>query len=454
MKRKYFSILLAAMTIAASVNVYGAPSIGQIEPPRVIEGNLSNNQELIMQRPNTDAYQNTTVAETVKKANDDTVQTTVKEILNDLNVDTTKTVRTETGQIVNPSAYEMLSTFVDVAIKEGDKITYESTGKIKTTLTMEAAKDVKKKDVLLMQINQETGKVSFVAVEKLDAKTGEITVTLNDLGPVALMEKVPIVSKDTSPEKYSDKKVADAAEKLKNEKSGFKMEDFIKELTVIDEKKEIQISEDKTINLDDYVSATSLLDLAIKMGNDYSYDMSGSLLAEVNCDIDKVDWKSLVTANDPNFDTDEAEKNLELLTELDPFVIKDSVAVQADAITGELNYLVEPELSFAYPQEEEADEEETENSADSSDSTGENDSQTKETDDAAVANNEKQSDVSAENPDTESGQTQDEEETDEYELMHWIVEDEDKKDEQQPNLVIKGEFKGMGPLAVFIRKTK
>ena len=47
MKRKYFSILLAAMTIAASANVYVAPSIGQIIPeaPKVVEGNLSNKQE-------------------------------------------------------------------------------------------------------------------------------------------------------------------------------------------------------------------------------------------------------------------------------------------------------------------------------------------------------------------------------------------------------------------------
>ena len=50
MKRKYFSILLAAMTIAASANVYAAPSIGQIIPeaPKVVEGNLSNKQELIV----------------------------------------------------------------------------------------------------------------------------------------------------------------------------------------------------------------------------------------------------------------------------------------------------------------------------------------------------------------------------------------------------------------------
>ncbi len=44
-----------------------------------------------------------------------------------------------------------------------NKITYETNGAIKTTLTIEAAKDVKKKDVLLMQIDPTTGKVAFVA---------------------------------------------------------------------------------------------------------------------------------------------------------------------------------------------------------------------------------------------------------------------------------------------------
>ena len=420
MKRKYFSILLAAMTIAASANVYGAPSIGQIIPeaPKVIEGNLSGNQEIIVQNPDTGAYKNTTVADVVEKANDDTTKTSVSEILDDLKVDTTETIRTESGQKVNPSVYEMLTPFVDIAIKEEDKITYETNGEIKMTLTIEAAKGVKKKDVLLMQINQETGKVSFVSLDKLDKKTGEVTVTLKELGPVALIEKVPIVSKNISPEKYTDKKVAEVAEKLRDEKSGFKMEDFVKELTATEEK-EIKISDDKTINLDDYVSATSLIDLAIKMADDYTYDMSGSLLAEVNCDISKVDWKELVTANDPDFDTEEAEANLDILTELDPFVIEDSVVVQADAVTGELNYLVEPELSFAYPQED--------------------------TEDASE-------DVDDQNADSADVEQEEDTAADEDELMHWIVEDESKDNEQQPNLVIKGEFKGMGPLAIFIKK--
>ena len=37
--------------------------------------------------------------------------------------------------------------------------------------------------------------------------------------------------------------------------------------------------------------------------------------------------------------------------------------------------------------------------------------------------------------------------------MSWIVEDEAGSSEQ-PNLVIKGEFKGMGPLAIFTKDAK
>ena len=146
--------------------------------------------------------------------------------------------------------------------------------------------------------------------------------------------------------------------------------------------------------------------MAIKMSYDYSYDMSGSLDAQVNCDIDSVDWKSLVTANDADFDIDTAEGDLSLLTEIEPFTIPDSIVVQADASTGELNYLAEPELSFAYPEKEEEEADDADETADAED-----------------------------------------------DLMSWIVKDEAGSSEQ-PNLVIKGEFKGMGPLAIFTKDAK
>ena len=241
MKRKYFSILLAAMTIAASANVYAAPSIGQIIPeaPKVVEGNLSNKQELIVKDVDTGAYKDKKVAEVVTKVNDDNTKVNMNEILKDLKVDTTETIKTNTEKKVNPSLYESLTPFVDLVIKEDDKITYETDGAIKTTLTIEAAKDVKKKDVLLMQIDPTTGKVAFVAIEKLDKATGEVTATFDSLGPVMLIEKVPVVTKKVSPEKYADEKVADAAKKLKDQKAGFTLTDFIDDLTDTENKEVI-----------------------------------------------------------------------------------------------------------------------------------------------------------------------------------------------------------------------
>ena len=417
MKRKYFGILLAAMTIAASANVYAAPSIGQIIPeaPKVVEGNLSNNQQLIVKDVDTGAYKDKKVAEAVTKANDVNTKVTVPEILKDIDVDATKTFKTKnTNQKVIPSMYEPLTPFVDLVIKEGDKITYETDGAIKTTLTIEVAKDVNKKDVLLMQINPITGEPTFIAIEKLNKATGEITATFDSLGPVMLIEKVSVVTKKASPEKYPDKKVADMAEKLKDQKAGFTLPDFIDDLTNTENKK-ITLDNGQTIDPADYASASSVMDMAIKTTSDsYSYSMSGSFNAQVNCDIDSVDWKSLVTANDEDFDVDAAEGNPSLLTEMEPFTIPDSIVVQADASTGELNYLAEPELSFEYPEKEEEEAE----AADDADETADTE----------------------ENADAED------------DLLNWIVKDEVGSD--KPNLVIKGEFKGMGPLAIFTKVAK
>lgn len=157
MKRKTIAALIAVLTVGMSTSVWAAPSISQIIPeaPVVITGNLTGNQTLVVTNANTTAYKNTTVAEIVKKANDDNTITTVKEILAGLKVDTkTEEIKTTTGTTVNPTLYEQITPFVDLAIKENDKIIYETTGAIQATITVEAAKEMKKKDVLLMQIDQ------------------------------------------------------------------------------------------------------------------------------------------------------------------------------------------------------------------------------------------------------------------------------------------------------------
>lgn len=415
MKKKIVSILLAVMTVTASVTAYAAPSISQIVPeaPVVIEGNLEAGEQLVVQNVNTEAYTNKTVAEVVKKTNDDNTKMTVKEVLTELNVDTTQEFRTETQKKVNPTLYEPLTPFVDLVIKKEDQIKYESNGEIKATVTIEAAKGLEKENLLLMQVDPNTGKVYFIEVEDINKETGEITAIFPTLGPVTLLQKVPIVVKDVSPEKYENPAVADTVLAFEDQKSDINLTEVLEKLEGNTEK-EIQITEDKTINIDDYSSSMGFADLAIKQGQDeYLYDMDGSLLAEANRDVDDTDWERIVKAAYPDFNVDEAKAEASLLTELEPFVLKDSFVMQMNPVTGEVDYIFEPEIYFAYPE------------------TGEEEAETEETEENAA-------DETIENVDEE--------------LMGWVIPDEDKKEEKKPNLVIKGEFTCMGPFALFMLK--
>lgn len=434
MKKKYLSILLAAVTITAAMSVYAAPSISTIMPeaPRVVEGNISAGQKVIVQNANTAAYKNKTVADLVDKVNDDSIQMTMEDIITALGINADEQQETPDGRDVNPSLYELLTPFVDVAIQEGDNVTYESDGAIKVTLNIEAAKGAKMEDLLLMQIDQETGKVSFIPAEKLDPETGDMTVTLSSLGPVALIGKVPVVSKKATPELYSNEKVAEVADQLKDEAAGFAMTDFVKDFMETDAT-EIKVSDDKTINPDDYESVTELMDLAIKAGDTYNYKMNGYLNAEVNCEISKVNWQKMVAAAYPDFDAAAAETDPSLLVNLAPFTLDDVVVAQADAVTGEMYYLTDVEFSFAYPEDEETEAAETEV--------------------ATEAETETEVATEAAESETETAALESSKDNKE-ELMTWDVQDEDKKDEKQPNLVIKGKFTGMGPLAVFMKKAQ
>lgn len=432
MKKKYLSILLAAVTITAAMSVYAAPSISTIMPeaPRVVEGNISAGQKVIVQNANIAAYKNKTVADLVDKVNDDSVQMTMEDILTALGINADEQQETPDGRDGNPSLYELLTPFVDVAIQEGDNVTYESDGSIKVTLNIEAAKGAKMEDLLLMQIDQETGKVSFIPAEELDPETGDMTVTLPSLGPVALVGKVPVVSKKATPELYSNEKVAEVADQLKDEAAGFAMTDFVKDFMETDAT-EIKVSDDKTINPDDYESVTELMDLAIKAGDTYNYKMNGYLNAEVNCEISKVNWQKMVAAAYPDFDAAAAETDPSLLVNLAPFTLDDVVVAQADAVTGEMYYLTDVEFSFAYPEDEETEAAETE-----------------------VATEAETETEAAESETETETETLESTEDNKEELMIWDVQDEDKKDEKQPNLVIKGKFTGMGPLAVFMKKAQ
>ena len=436
MKRKAAAVLLAALTLSMAMNVWAAPSISQIIPenPQVVSGTLTGSQQLAVQNADPSAYADKTVADTVTWANDDNTVATIKEILTRLGLDTKAEFKDIFENKVNPTLYEQLTPFVDLVIKEGNNVSYASNGQIKAKITVEAAKEMKKEDLLLMQVDATTGKVYFMPIEEFDPVTGEITATFPTLGPIALLKKVPVVVRDTDPDKYESEKAKELVTKFAEEKKDIELSDVLdvlkEENETVPETVTIKDKEenDVEITVANYNSTMGFADLAIKQGQeDYLYDMDGTLEAEARRDLNDVDWERLVKEAYPEFDVEAAKADPSLLAELEPFTIPGSVILQVNPITGEEEYIYEPEISFAFAEEAE-------------DTTEAADADTTET--TAVA------EQTAAKADSTAVGTEDADQEN-----FWEVPDEDKEEDNVlPDLVLKAEYRSMGPFALFLEK--
>lgn len=439
MKRKAAAAaLLAALTLSMAMNVWAAPSISQIIPenPQVVSGTLTGSQQLAVQNADPSAYADKTVADTVTWANDDNTVATIKEILTRLGLDTKAEFKDIFGNKVNPTLYEQLTPFVDLVIKEGNNVSYASNGQIKAKITVEAAKEMKKEDLLLMQVDATTGKVYFMPIEEFDPVTGEITATFPTLGPIALLKKVPVVVRDTDPDKYESEKAKELVTKFAEEKKDIELSDVLdvlkEENETVPETVTIKDKEenDVEITVANYNSTMGFADLAIKQGQeDYLYDMDGTLEAEARRDLNDVDWERLVKEAYPEFDVEAAKADPSLLAELEPFTIPGSVILQVNPITGEEEYIYEPEISFAFAEEEAAEDTTETAEADTTETTAVAEQTAAKADSTAV---------STEEADQEN---------------FWEVPDEDKEEDNVlPDLVLKAEYRSMGPFALFLEK--
>lgn len=407
MKKRIASILIAAAVMGMSVSVWAAPSISEIIPeaPQVNQGNLSSNQQVIVQNANTGAYVNKDVAKVVEEVNNGNTKVEINKVLTDLKVDTNSELKTEKNQIVNPTLYETITPFIDLAIQENNNISFKLDGEIEVTMTVEAVKGMDKKDLLILVLDPETGAVQFVSIDKLNKETGEVTATFSKLGAIAFLEKSPLVTKEVSPENYENEKVKAAAAELKDKKD-LNLKELVSVLLGTEDE-ELVIG-DKTININDYVSPTGLMDIAIAMGDEYQYNMSGEFDAKINKSIADIDWQSMVSSAFADFDVEAAAENPESLVELGEFTVDGSFLMQMNPVTGEAEYVQEPTLSFAYPEAETEVEEET---------------------------------------------AEEEAAEDENALMQWTTTDKNAS-EEYPNLVIEGTLKTVGPCALFLNSAE
>lgn len=438
MKRKIVCALIAAMSLSVCSPVYATevqrPSIGENIPEnvQVVESEKDNIQQVIVEPSKPENYTNPTAQKIVEELKDENTKTTVMDILvieaggdkNNVTPEVAQKVAQKVEEVqqktgTNISLYEPLSDPVDMKLlKDNGEVTLKPNGEVTLKKTYETAKGMDKKDLMVMQMDPETGAVTFSKVKTLDPETGEVTATLESMAAVTLMTKVPIVVKDVTPEKYENettKNTVESLQKIQEEKKVIELKDVLVNMGAVETKdgelvqKEVQISEDTTINIEEYNAAMELADLAIKQGEeDYSYNMAGTLDAGAQRTLDMVDWKRMVNAGYPDIDLDDLEANPDKLLSLEPFTLEGAFIAQMNPITGEMEYITDFELCFEMPEgEEEAVPEEKADEADA----------------------------------------------EEEEDNAWKIDDEDDRDRKMPNLVIRANYKSMGPFIIMMPKS-
>lgn len=97
---------------------------------------------------------------------------------------------TNKDNVILPQQYEALTSFVDLAIEDLDAISYDMDGNVQVKFTCELAVGMDAEDIVLMTVDQETKETKYLELDKFDEKTGEITVTFENLGPFVVMTKV------------------------------------------------------------------------------------------------------------------------------------------------------------------------------------------------------------------------------------------------------------------------
>ena len=154
-----------------------------------IENILVGNSNIKVYISNPKRYSSTLVSKVVERFNSDDEIVTFEELLNALNKNTTNLVTT-TGVKVNVEDYEALIPIYDIAIKEGNTLSFTHDKNITLTFTCEAAKVEEMNNLLVMLINPNTEEVSLIELTEFDSGYGYMTLDLPSLGLVTVLSKI------------------------------------------------------------------------------------------------------------------------------------------------------------------------------------------------------------------------------------------------------------------------
>ena len=169
------------------------------------------------------------------------------------------------GDEINLTMYDMATVFTDIALNEDNVIKYVSGAKVEAKVKVEALKNEKAEDLIIMQIDTITGEVYLIPVKELDPETGELTAEFQTLGTFTVLKKLPVAVTDIAKTEFSDAEIA------KNVKNLIADEENNKKVTLTEvlgafkqDTKEVTSESGKTYDASKYVGVTSLASLAIK----------------------------------------------------------------------------------------------------------------------------------------------------------------------------------------------
>lgn len=98
--------------------------------------------------------------------------------------------KTNKDNEILPQQYEALTSFVDLAIEDLDKISYDMDGNAQVSFICEATVDMDEEDIVIMTVDPETKEKKYLELDAFDPKTGELTVTFENLGTFTVLTKV------------------------------------------------------------------------------------------------------------------------------------------------------------------------------------------------------------------------------------------------------------------------
>ena len=137
---------------------------------------------------------------------------------------------TNKDNVILPQQYEALTGFVDLAIEDLDNISYDMDGNVQVTFTCELTVDMDEEDIVLLTIDQETRAKKYLELDDFDPKTGEITVTFENLGPFTVLTKV-IPDEDITVVDEEEETSEEASEEATEEASEEASEEATEEAT-------------------------------------------------------------------------------------------------------------------------------------------------------------------------------------------------------------------------------